>query len=171
MAVHPFTNKGQLQILETVVVLFIFFLILFGVLFLYYKYSFGNLEEKGDVFHEQQATFLLDSLSATSEMGCTKEECLDVVKIFALQSQEGQTQFFESLGVQKIVLEHVYPVGQQGICTLESFYQTDFPFTCDQFVVFEHKGIPSTYLVSAPVSLYYAHLDAYHIGRIVIYGL
>ncbi len=113
------TKKAQVQITETIAVLFIFFvLVAFGIIF-YYRYQQGALLEEQ---HELQSARAMDTTLRVlfmPELMCTKgtfeyeDNCIDLPKMRALQKSEffvvNQAYYYNLFSTSQITVHTLYP--------------------------------------------------------------
>ncbi|HLD40232.1 MAG TPA: hypothetical protein VJB13_03755 [Candidatus Nanoarchaeia archaeon] len=117
-------RKGQLQMTETIAILFIFFvLLLFGVIF-YFRYQKIALQEKQE---ELLGTRAMESTLKTlfmSELICSRGEaepednCFDVLKLNATQETMQKyldEYYFEIFSYATITVQETYPENKTWI--------------------------------------------------------
>lgn len=170
------SKKGQLQIQETIIVVFILvILVILGLLFFY------RVQNKsiGDDFNRYELNRLnveFMSLGDLPEFSCSKagvtERCVDTAKLVAFMNL-GKTDlkqyYFERFGYKNITIYQIYPEKNSGKCSLG---QTD----CGIWEVYVNKPdkLYSTRVLTTPVSLYIpcknnnCDLDDYKIGIMVV---
>ena len=170
MTVIPCTKKGQIHMMETLLVLFMCMLLLLGGIYFYFTYSTSSLEQTAESLTEEEATVLLNTLINSAEFSCPgKKNCIDLIKVYAfLKMSRSHKEAYQGYwGNKKIVLGHLYPQPlEEHSCSLSDFEQTEFPFNCKETVLYE-GGKGYGYLINSPVSLYY--LEHYYIGVLSIY--
>ena len=104
-------KKGQIQIQETTMVIFIF-TIIFGLgLILFYNFSLNSIEESDMRYQENKFKQLIDVIPnlpelRLSEMGIESEACIDLIK--AQVFKEMQNEY--NLGFKKIEILGSTPV-------------------------------------------------------------
>ncbi|MBI2672057.1 hypothetical protein HYX16_03935 [Candidatus Woesearchaeota archaeon] len=169
-------KKGQVEITETLVVLLVIVIIIILGIGAYYGFfyrSLGSLEqEKTDV----ENLILLNNFASLPEVKCSKENCVDIVKLFSFKEliKENKAYYFQRFNDKVIVVESVYPMLNLGInekeCTLSEFQQVNFPENCGFVVVYNGFNLKDAkYSVSLPVSLYFSKLNQYRIGLLKVY--
>ena len=151
-------KKGELQIQETVLVLFIFFIILSMVLVVVYRYTNSSIENAREDMVENEMFSLLMVLPnqfSYTYLG-SDENAVDTSRLFNLD--------LSYLGYKKIVIEQVYPVGTNVLCT-----PINYP-NCNEFVIYNKQsgGLKSTIIRDVPVSLYYPLTDEYRAGMLMV---
>lgn len=111
-------KKSQTQMMETIAVLFIFFiLIAFGFIF-YANVLKGSVEITKREHSELKAVELAEIVSSLPELHCSEENivesaCVDKLKIdgasSVIQSPSNRVLYFDMLGYSDISIEEVYP--------------------------------------------------------------
>ena len=173
MTAQQSTKKGQIQLNETIMVLFVIVIILFVGLFVYYKYSIASIQETAATLSEEETTILVASLPVLPELRCDEGTCLDTAKFlpFKQLTETKQLQYAQLLGAKTITIEQVYPpMTTETLCTLNSYQQFSYPNNCKTWVLYDNK--PTKYssnpTLSTTVSLYFPEIDEYRIGRMHI---
>ena len=171
--VQQSTKKGQIQLNETIMVLFVIVIILFVGLFVYYKYSIASIKETAATLTEEETTILLATLPTLPELRCDEGTCLDTAKFlpFKQLTETKQLQYAQLLGAKTITIEQVYPpMTIETMCTLNHYKQFTYPNNCNKWILYENK--PAKYTnnptISTTVSLYFPELQEYRIGRMYI---
>ena len=165
--------KGQVQMNETMLVLFIIVLIIIVGMIVYYRFSIERLKGISEELSEQEASVLLASISRLKEIGCSNEECIDTSKLipFYRISSENREFYRGILGYKRIIVEQLYPViSSNEECTASKYNQVDYPNNCGYWVVYDEKPIKinKAIKISTPISLYFPEDDKYGIGRLEI---
>ena len=167
-ALH-YSTKGQIQIIETILVLFIFLLILVFGIYMYYQYAFSDVQEESSKLSEQQATTLVSSITNLPELSCTYEkDCVDIIKLLNFkfiynQNKAHYATFFKN---KKISIQQIYPEITQDNCQ----FQNIFPIQCEEIII--HQSIPKSYtsksIVSLPTLINYPTQDKNALGKVII---
>jgi len=118
------TRKGQLQMTETIAILFIFFvLLLFGVVF-YFRYQKIAFQEKQEELLAARAMESTLKALFMPELICSRGEaepednCFDVLKLNATQKTMQQyldEYYFEIFSYATIEVQETYPENQTWI--------------------------------------------------------
>jgi|GEM_PF-1330010 len=159
-------RKAQLQMTETIfVVFFILIIILLGFV-AYSKFHEHHLLEQKKNLRNMRIIELAQRLSSWPELECsvlgaTDFLCIDITKLMVFedflaesrnQSTYAQNYYFDLLKKSRIVITEVYP------------YNTHTPGR-DYWVLYEHPGATKTTdIVSIPVSLYNPITRTYAFG-------
>lgn len=167
------STKGQVQLNETFLVLFILIILLFLGLFFYSKFMVRSLQEQADTLNEQETTALLARITSLAELRCSDKACLDTSKFLPFQTlaQQRRTTYTVLFGNQKITVEELYPVpASDAVCTKSLYLQTSYPGNCSRWILYEQQlvSLISTQKVSTVVSLYYPEQDLYTLGRLTL---
>tara|TARA_Y100000310_G_scaffold1020_6_gene1473 strand:+ start:288 stop:824 length:537 start_codon:yes stop_codon:yes gene_type:complete len=166
-------KKGQIQLNETIMVLFVIVIILFVGLFVYYKYSIASIKETAATLSEEETTILLAALLVLPELRCDEGTCLDTAKFlpFKQLTETKQLKYAQFLGSKTITIEQVYPpMTTETICTQNHYQQFTYPNNCKKWILYENKPVKYTNnpTISTIVSLYFPELQEYRIGRMHI---
>ncbi len=144
-------KKGQLQIQETIIVIFVFTVIFVIGLMFFYRYTVNSIEQ--DIERHKEANFrqLIGYIPSMPELKCSRfyveEECIDVAKMNAFKFISGDYDF----GEIKLNVKEVYLTGNE--------WQI-------------YDGSPMDYenvlVISSPISLYYPDTGKYGVGVLEI---
>ena len=166
-------SKGQIEINETILVMFfIVIIIVIGIVF-YYRVFQENIKGKGEELSEQEASVMLASISKMSEISCSNEDCIDAAKLIPFSSLAKSNRDFYSgiLGNKKVTIYNRYPSTNEGLCDSRKYNAFEYPENCNYWVLYDYelansggRGIK----ISTPVSLYYPESDEYRIGELEI---
>ena len=132
---------------ETIIVLFIFILILISGLVFFYRYSIGAIDDARLEYDQNRVSTLLSTLPnhpslSLNELGDAKPS-LDAVKLI--------NSNLEGLGDLHVVIKQVYPKAMEEECNLETYPD------CDAYIIYSDKGTgKSSQIFSTPVSLYHS---------------
>ena len=118
-------KKGQIQMQETIIVLFIFILILISGLVFFYRYSIGAIDDARLEYDQNRVSTLLSTLPnhpslSLNELGDAKPS-LDAVKLI--------NSNLEGLGDLHVVIKQVYPKAMEEECNLETYPD------CDAYII------------------------------------
>lgn len=169
MIASRYSNKAQIQMIETILVLFIFLLILIFGIYLYYQYSLSGIEQQSFELSEKQSTVLLSSISNLPELSCINEkDCVDIIKLINFKEiyNENKVYYSALFKNKKIIIDQVYPESQQNTC----IFQNTFPIQCSSIVLHDSKPkyTGSKSIISMPLSIFYPSLNKYSLGKITI---
>lgn len=168
-----FNKKGQLQIQETILAVFIFIvLIMFGLIF-FYKVQSASIKQDFDKFQRERLEMDFITLGDLPEFSCSKagikESCIDTSKLIVfseLSSKGGLKQYyFERFGYKNITIYQVYPArSSNNIC------DSGILANCGIWEVYVKKSTKSNGkdVYTTPVSLYFPERDDYGIGLMVV---
>ncbi len=172
-----FYKKGQVEIGETLLVLLIIIFLIVGGIFAYYKFFARGLDSLGNQITDTDNLILLHSFGYLPETKCENDDCLDVIKLFALKEimKENKAYYLNKFKTKKIIIQFIYPEvkneAKNTECTLDKLQQVSFPENCGFIIVYDALDKKeATYSVSLPVSLYFANLNEFRIGLLKIQG-
>lgn len=106
-----------MQMMETIAVLFIFFIMIaFGFIF-YASFMKGSVEITKREYFELKAVELAEVVSTLPELHCSEENieessCIDLLKLDGASSVmlSNRILYFDILGFSNITVEQIYPV-------------------------------------------------------------
>ncbi len=166
-------KKGQLQIQETILSVFIFIvLIVFGMVF-YYRAQSTSIDNDFKQFQMDKLSVDFITLGDLPEFSCSragiKESCIDVPKLLVFSSLNNvklyRDYYFDRLGYENITIYQVYPAKSNKKCTQGNLDN------CGVWEVYSRKPagkITSKIVRDTPVSLYYPDKDQYAIGIMTV---
>lgn len=169
-------KKAQLHMAETVVVIFIF-VILLGLFLIYYtQFRSEGIKQEAKETKTATSTSLLSVLSSVPEIKCsekTKEEqCVDTLKVLALKNVISQDiNYYRSVfGTREITLEILYPEpNQKAECTQKTYKNIDYPSNCNEYIIFSPiTKTKNKNIISTPISIYFPETDTFGIGKLKI---
>lgn len=166
-------SKGQVELSETIIVLFIaVIIIVFGMIF-YFQYYIKHIGNVGEKFTEERYNVLLASVSSMPELKCSflgnEEQCIDVLKVLGFK--EISNDYFNVLGYSNITIEQLYPeVNSNNECTAIRYQEAIYPNNCGYWRVYSKRPgiVKETIRIDTPISLYFPDLKEYRIGRLAI---
>ena len=163
-------KKAQLQIQETILVLFIFIVLLILGMIFFYRYNAQGL--KNDIFELDLMKFdaLISTFQQNPEIRCSflgeDASCVDSTKLLAFKEliKDEKGYYRSKIGFKNITFYKLYPERNSNICELNNFND------CGVWNVYLEK--PKNYgkrlIRTTPVSLYFPDKDEYGIGEMVI---
>jgi len=151
-------KKGELQMQETIIVLFIFFIIFGMILVVVYRYTNSSIEDAREDLMNNEIFSLMMSLPnqfSYSYLG-NDYNAVDTSRLFDLD--------LSYLGTKRIIIEQVYPPGNGVECDT-----LNYP-NCDTFIVYSrlNPNLPNKIVKDVPVSLYYPLEDQFKAGRLIV---
>ena len=165
-------KKAQLQIQETILVIFIFIiLIMFGLIFFYKAQSLSIANDFREFENERQTIDFI-TLGDLPEFSCTangiKESCIDVTKIYSFMSlsssKEHAAYYFTKFGYKNITIYQVYPEKNPERCSGNKISD------CGVWEIYNRaprtKG--TKIIRDSPVSIYFPEKDEYAVGILVV---
>ena len=159
-------SKGQIGLMETMVVVVVAVILLVVGLAFYFKFSIGELQETGEEACIVSNTVLLASITSMPEVECSINgntlDCVDTVKILEFSPERYYADYFNKICDQNVYFEVIYPVPTDGECT-----ENTYP-GCSKFVFYEADPEGEGIMISTPVSLYYPLEDEYLVGKLVV---
>lgn len=178
------SKRGQLQIQETIITVFIFIvLIMFGMIF-FYRVQSSSIEKDFLKFQNDKLSVDFITLGDLPEFSCSKlgikEDCIDTVKLISFINVNNiplyKSYYFTKFGYKNITIRQIYPKidGQagQGTNVATSVFCNSSKLTdCNSWQVYLKLpvGKPKTKLIrDTPVSLYFPDKDQYGIGVLTV---
>ena len=155
-------KKGQLQIGVTMIVVFLFIVLLMFSLIFYFRFVYSETRETAETLADQRNSGLLSTVLGLPEFRCSRlgieEECLDASKLYNLgEITDNNPEYYGGLfeGVKGIWVEVLDPDGS-------GYFGPKFE------IYGESSGVGKIYAV--PVSIYYPDYQKYKIGLLRIRG-
>ena len=162
-------KRGDIQMMETMMVALVFVVVLLVALVFYFKFSLRGVEEAGEDACLVSSTVLLSSLSSMPEIQCSlhgnREQCIDTVKLLVFDATREYEEFFTANCPQRVSFVQLSPVpgdstlecvqGTYPECAVYTFYDPDVEYR-------------SSLVLSTPVSLYFPLTGEYRFGRLVV---
>ncbi len=122
------SKKAQMKIQQMAFMLIavMIFFALVGLLIL--TIGFSGLKEKATALQEENAKLLVSKLANSPEFSCgkafeSKENCIDIDKIFVLKNNIGKYKTF--WGVSGIEIIKIYPENKALVCTGANYPDCD----------------------------------------------
>jgi len=163
-------KKGQLQIQETILVLFVFIVILAIGLIFFHKYNVESLRE--DIFEVQVTDFdsMLSRFPEMPEIKCSylgeSVECIDTYKLLSFKNliKNEKSYYRERFGYKNITLYKIYPEKNNNECKVSSVGD------CGVWSIYSQipRNYESKLVRETPISIYFPNEDEYGIGKLVI---
>lgn len=164
-------RKGQLQVQETILVVFVFVVIIILGMFFFINYQKGSIKNDFNEFQRARARSNIITLGEMPELACSKggikEACVDSLKLVAFknQAEKKKTEYAERFGNLNITLYIVYPKRQtKRECNKDNIEE------CEIWNIYTRKPskITSKIVEKTPISLYDPKKDKYYIALMVM---
>lgn len=161
-----YSKKGQIQINETILVIFIVTVIMLLGVVLFNRWT--KLSIENEFLDNERIRFsnMLGTIPEMSELKCSSQgrlfNCLDSLKLLALGNLDlGYQKMF---GFREIKVNIVYPETEKALCKSSTYPE------CNEFIVYSNKPskIKEEDVIETPISLYYPDLGEYKIGILEI---
>lgn len=152
-------RKGQAQIQESIIVIFIFAIIFAIALFGIYRYNISSVENIKQEMGGSRSFSLLSNLPDSplvqySELGDEKEG-VDTLKILDLELKD--------YGFRTIEIKQTYPAVQEGECNGENYP------ACNSYILYNRARMSGNIeRISIPVSLYFPLTKEVKLGILTI---
>jgi len=152
-------SKSQIQIGETVAVLFVFFiLIIIGFIF-YVKVIKSNLEVEKDEISQIRSISIAQRVMFLPELQCSDDivkevsDCIDRLKIHAAQDimKENEIYYYDLFGFSEVTIAQIYPENKK-------------------WAVYSRKteDFKNKFVTNVPVSIYHPMTRKYGFGVLTI---
>ncbi len=165
-------KKGQLQIQETILTVFIFVVIIIIGMTVFFRYQESSLKQITRDFRIQQLGNRILTMPDTSEFVYTeagiKRNAIDTLKLSAFQSsvQKKKKYYTDRLGLMNITIIQVYPEKNNNKCLAGQF--TD----CGVWEVYSNvpkrDEVTSKFRKETPISLYFPSEGKFSIGVLYV---
>ena len=152
-------RKGEVQLSESILVIFFVMVIIILGLIVFYRFSLNSLHDYEREYREQQ--LLSDLITIPNEFGYTylgsSSNAIDTSKLRLYDDWD--------YGFKKIVLKQAYPVVSDEIeCSPQNYPN------CNAFIVYDRQNprLKNILIESRPVSLYFPLDETYKAGKLTI---
>ena len=160
-------KKAQIQIGETIAVLFVFFiLIVIGFIF-YAKVMKGSIESEKEEFSQLKSIAIAQRVMFLPELQCSedniiRDNCIDILKLEAAQNMMGasanQLYYYDLLEISDVNITQIYPNQQRW-----SIYSRKRDYLEAQRIMDAPK-----YVTNVPISLYNPTAKRFGFGILTI---
>lgn len=157
-----YSRKGQVGMMETIMVLVVIVILLSIGIFFYYKFYLEDLKQKDEGLSRVERDILLASILAMPEIQCSfntvEQGCIDWKKIETDYINQNEQSYFTIFGSRVIKIEQTYPVENENKFTI---YDRPRP------------NANTKEIISVPVSMYFSKEqadgeDVYTIGKLIV---
>ena len=185
------SSKGQIGMMEMIMVLVVITILLVIGMVFYFKFSASHTEKIGERISEDKAAIIVSTVSQLPEIECTylgsrTSNCADTIKLHALSVKENElgpsnSEFIEHrrhysnlFGYMTIKFEQLYPSAANVECDVAKFSNLNYPETppisCGTWTVYNNPkpGAEPTFR-TMPIALYYPSVGLYTFGQLKIY--
>jgi len=162
-------KKGQLQIHETIMVIFILVVIILLGLILFYKFTASGIHDDYNQNKLLRFKAMMATLPEIGEIKCSiygqEDNCIDSYKIIVMNTlfkvdPNYKNYLVERYGFMEIKLGLVYPYANNAECN------SGLTKNCGVWMIYSH--VPSKYIglqkISTPISVYLPLDNTYGIG-------
>ncbi len=164
-------KSGQLQIQETIMVVFIFVIIIIIGMSVFFKFQENSIKQELRSFKIEQLSNNILTMADTSEFVYTKngikQDSIDTSKLMALKSliKRNNKYYFNNYGYMNITIYEVYPIIKNKECK-EVLDLND----CGVWKIYEKIPIEleSRLIKKTPVSIYNLRTRDYSVGMMII---
>jgi len=175
MVASQSSKKGQVQMMETIMVLVVFIIILIVGMVFFWGVVMKDIGASAKELEEEKYYVLTSILPTLPELlyseATNEEEYIDTSKILAFQKTiADQTSHYSQLfGQTRISIEQTYPKPATiKECTLREFTNTDYPDNCNSWILYNKLTTRITRKITMPVSLYFPSSNQWRIGRLIV---
>lgn len=163
-------KKGQLQIHETILVLFIFIILLIIGMIVFYRYNAEGLRQSMFDLESNKFNAMLSTFPQSPEIRCSflgqDISCVDVYKLIGFKKivEDNKGYYREKLGYRNISFYLLYPTKNGKVCDMANIRD------CGVWNLYleKPKHYEKTLVIETPVSLYFPETDNYGIGKMAI---
>lgn len=163
-------KKGQLQIHETILVLFIFIVLLIIGMIVFYRYNAEGLKQSMFEIESNKFNAMLSTFAQSPEIRCSflgqDISCVDSYKLIGFKkiAEDNKGYYREKLGNKNITFYLLYPFKNNKECDLANTKD------CGVWNIYleKPKRYEKTLIIETPISLYFPETDDYGIGKMVV---
>jgi hypothetical protein len=161
------SSKGQIQMMETIMVAVVFMVVLMVALAFYFKFQMASIESSADDACIISNTVLLASVAAMPEIQCSidgkTEHCIDTAKLIVFDPSREYGSFFTTNCNQKVYFTQVYPEPENGTCSANNYPD------CGIYEFYTpNVAYTSSIKISTPMTLFFPVTSEYKFGRLNI---
>ena len=162
------STKAQMQLAETIIIVFAISILLILGIFTFYKYQLANIQDKGTGINDQKITVLLATLTNNPAIACNNQHCIDTTKLIIFTQH--QQDYKQLLGSSTVIIKQIYPaLNKTTTCTPQIYNQATYPENCNQWVIYNNSnGKKEKNVISTPIALYYPEKNIYKLGQLTI---
>ncbi|MEW6063469.1 MAG: hypothetical protein AB1571_03835 [Nanoarchaeota archaeon] len=162
-------KRAQMQIQETILVIFVFIIMLLIGLIMFYRANVEGI--KNEEFKDRLIKFydMTGYFPNIPEVKCSslgqENECMDVLKMLAFANSLVNSNAKRDFIANNVTIFVVYPrIDRDKECSRVSLNE------CNSFKVYTNKPkeAKSVYRTSTLVSLYYPEEERYKVGKLVL---
>ncbi len=161
-------KKAQLEIQETIIVVFIFVVLLSIGMLLFYRFQLSSLDQQKIEIEDKKFEMMLLTFPNSAEIECSSNlqtrNCIDSLKVLSLKKsiEQDPPSYFKKFGYKKITLTSLYPAKNNKECISTNLDD------CGVWTIYnkpspnQEKGI----ILRTPISIYYPQTESYGIGEL-----
>ena len=169
MPSHLLTKQGQVHIQETILVVFIFVILLIVGAAFFIRFQESGIQQENKNYQREQFNLLISTLPTLPTLSCSTytetKTCMDTLKLTSF-SILAKKDLFPELGYKTITVARIYPHPTTKKCTA-----TTLP-DCGVWEIYAKKpaNAETTLKTATPLSLYDPLTSEYSIGFLEIEG-
>ena len=156
-------KRAQMQTYETILVVFIFIIILFLGMIIFYKFTAIGLEKEVFEFELEKTYNMIGYFPSLNEVSCsylgTRKDCMDILKLLNAELALKNLPFYDD---KSITVKIIYPSRNDLECSKTNLE------TCNFINVNTATATTDFNIVNSPVSLYDPVKDRYYVGLLEI---
>lgn len=187
MKTVKWSSKGQIGMMEMIMVtIIVTILIIIGMVF-YFKFSASSIEKTGERISEDKAAVITATITQLPEIECTylgsrtAKACADTIKLLALSTKDSlpntDPEFIEHrrhysnlLGPMIIKFEQLYPETTGTECTQIPAETPPDILSCGNWTIYDNpKANIEPVFRTMPIALYYPTKGMYSFGQLKVY--
>lgn len=145
-------KKAELQMQETILVIFIITIIIALSLFVFYRYTLNSVDQTKLEYEQLKVYTLLSTLPNHPQLQHSylgnPENALDTLKLLNAN--------LDNLGEKEITIKQIYPEAKNITCTTKTYPD------CNSYLIYSKKfSSKNTVIISTPASLYFPLTNEY----------
>jgi hypothetical protein len=139
-------KKSQIQMMETIAVLLIFFIIVIIALVFYMNIAKSQISDQLDQSHQRDRASIAQKASTLPELECmrtTYQNCIDIYKIAPAQDlmQQNAIEYFDLFAYSEITIYKIYPEPVENWTIYEKLPSTIKSTLANQFPILLYDPI------------------------------
>ncbi|RME55045.1 hypothetical protein D6777_01695 [Candidatus Woesearchaeota archaeon] len=171
------SSKGQIGMMESIMVIFVIFIIIGLGMYFFFKTSISQTKKVGEESCVLSTGEQLSSILNLPEIKCSTQahdnDCVDIAKVISYKNEPSIKNLNRGLCKKSITFIQSYPTPKVNDteCTEELMRSAEYPDNCDKWTLFEPgkediKGKKNVQILETPVSLYFPSINSYRMGKL-----
>lgn len=172
------SKKGMIGMMETILIIFVIFIIIGLGMYFFFKFYAGSIEERAQQTCMLTSTQQLLSITNMPQIQCSfqsipQQNCIDIYKLWAFSQSRDVHLLREGNCPKEVHFEIIYPKPSANkTCDLQDILNPNFPDNCNLIELYtppeqmvRNRG---KIILTTPVSLYFPEKSLTIVGKLII---